>query len=198
MNKNLIGRAAKLYASTYLAGIMGVFIYLSIGILVTSAFPKGEAINSTALLVTNCVSLFLQAGLFFVIVYGKLWSQGDKDSNAAQFGNMAADPWRGAKEGLLASIPSFLSFVVLIAEKIFCFWPQYTAIYRVGQLGLYPILVWSLGSNVSVPVSDISWGGVLCAGLPVLFLPVVATVAYYLGYRHIMVSERLMFVRKKK
>jgi hypothetical protein len=71
-------------------------------------------------------------------------------------------------------------------------------IYRVGQLGLYPILVWSLGSNVSVPVGDVSWGGVLCSGLPVLFLPLVATVAYYLGYRHIMVSERLTFVRKKK
>ena len=36
------------------------------------------------------------------------------------------------------------------------------------------------------------------AGLPVLFLPIVSATAYYLGYRHIMVSERLMFVRKKK
>lgn len=198
MNKSLLGQALRLYGNTYLAGVMGVFIYLSIGVLVTSGFPKGETINSTALLITNCVSLFLQGGLFFVIVYGKLWARGDKDSNGAQFGQEPGDPWRGAKLGLLASVPSFLSFLVLIAEKIGNFWPQYTSIYRVCQLGLYPIVVWSLGSSVGVPASEISWGGILCAGIPVLFLPIVATLAYYLGYRHIMVSERLMFVRKKK
>lgn len=198
MNKRLIKRAARLYATTYLAGIMGVFIYLSVGVLISAAAPSGRAMNVAAMTITNAVALFLQAGLYFCIVYGKQWERGDKDANAVQFGKLADDPWRGVKVGLLAAVPSFVSWLVLVADKCFGIWPHIAMVYRLCQVGLYPIVVWSMGSEVMVPSSAVGWGGIVCAGMPVLFLPVVAGLAYFFGYRHIQVWERLVFVRKKK
>lgn len=198
MNKETINRAVKLYFSSYVAAIMGVFIYLSVGVLVSLAFPEGQKLSGTTAIVMNAISLFLQGGLFFVIVYGKQWEFGDKDSNAAQFGHVIGDKWRGLKVGLLAAIPSFVAWLVLVADKVFSFWPYTAAAYRVCQLGLYPVVVWSMGTVVTATTADVSWVGILCAGLPVLYMPVVATVGYYLGYRHIAVWERLVFQRKKK
>jgi hypothetical protein len=38
----------------------------------------------------------------------------------------------------------------------------------------------------------------LCAGIPVLFLPIAAGISYYLGFKQIVVADRMMFVNKKK
>lgn len=198
MNKETISRAVRLYFTTYLAAVMGVFIYLSVGVLVSVAFPEGQTLSNVTSVVMNAIALFLQGGLFFVIVYGKQWDYGDKDSNAALFGHIEGDRWRGLKMGLLAAIPSFAAWLVLVADKLFSFWPYTAAVYRVCQLPLYPVLVWSMGSNIMATTATISWGGILCAGLPVLFVPVVATIAYVLGFRHIQVWERIVFSRKKK
>lgn len=198
MNKETVNRAVRLYFTTYLAAVMGVFIYLSVGVLVSVAFPEGQTLSGVTFAVTNAIALFLQGGLFFVIVYGKQWEYGDKDSNAAHFGRIQGDKWRGLKVGLLAAIPSFVAWLVLVADKLFAFWPYTAAVYRVCQLPLYPVLVWSMGSTVVTTTAGVSWGGILCAGLPVLFVPIVATVAYLLGFAHIEVWERLVFSRKKK
>lgn len=198
MKKRILKRAVRLYASTYLAGIMGVFIYLSVGTLIGMSVQGQGMMNPAAMAITNAVTLFLQGGLFFVIVYGKQWERGDKDANAAQFGRLPADPWRGLKVALIASIPSLLSWLFLIADKLFGLWQNTAMVYRLCQAGLYPVLAWSMGTNVTTPTASIGWGGILCAGLPVLFLPIVASLAYYLGYRHIVVWEKLVFVRKKK
>lgn len=196
--KRIVKRAARLYASTYLAGIMGVFIYLSVGALIGLSVQGSQMMNAAAMTITNAVTLFLQGGLFFVIVYGKQWELGDKDANAAQFGRMADDPWRGLKVALLASIPSLASWLCLIADKLFHFWQSTAMVYRLCQAGLYPIVAWTMGTNAATPTSEIGWVGILLAGLPILFLPVVATLAYAFGYRHIVVWEKIVFVRKKK
>lgn len=198
MFKENCKQALALYGRTFLAGVMGIFIYLSVGVLVSIAVPRGETMSAATSLVMNMISLFLQGGLFYIIVYSRLWDLGDKNGNAVQFGRMAPDPLRGLKIGLLAAIPSFLSFLVLLADKLFGVWPHTATVYRVCQLGLYPIIVWSMGPNVQIAAADVPLGGILCAGLPVLFVPAVACLAYYLGFRHIVVWEKVVFVRKKK
>ncbi len=198
MFKENCKQAVALYGRTFLASVMGLFIYLSIGVLVSIAVPRGETMSAATSFVMNLIALVLQGGLFYLIVYSRLWELGDKNSNAVQFGRMAADPLRGLKIGALAAVPSFLSFVLLLADKLVGIWSYAAAFYRVCQLGLYPVIVWSMGPNVMTTTAEIPLSGILCAGLPVLFVPAVACLAYYLGFRQIAVWENIVFVRKKK
>ena len=198
MFKENVKHAAKLYLRTYLAAVMGAFTYLSIGVLMSMTAKEGQPVSNASSLLMNSIALVLEGALFYLIVYSKLWELGDRNSNAVRFGHMNPDRLRGFKIGLLASIPSFLSFVALLADKLFHFWDSMAAIYRICQLALYPIVVWSMGSTVTVTTADVSWGGILCAGLPVLFVPVVAGIAYLLGYHNIQVWEKLVFVKKRK
>ena len=188
--KGMIRQALKLYANTVLAGVMGLFLYLSMGVIFSMLKTTGLAMN--------LVSLVLQAILFALIVYTKMWEMGDKNANAANFGHIEDDPLRGLKISLLAAIPSIISFLALIADKAFGFWSGMATAYRICHTALYPVIVWSMGSLVSLTTADISWGGIFCAGLPLLFMPVVATLAYYLGYRHISLREKIVFVNKQK
>ena len=194
----MVKQALKLYANTFLAGAMGLFVYLSVGAIFSMAVQGGEVMSATVALWMNIVALVLQATLFFMIVYSKMWELGDKSANAVNFGRMADDPWRGLKISLVAAIPSVISFLALIADKLFAFWGGMATAYRICHLGLYPVIVWSLGSVVTVTTADISWVGILCAGLPILFMPAVATLAYYLGYRHIVLWEKIVFSGKQK
>jgi len=188
--KDTIRRALKLYAYTWLAGIMGAFLYLSLGVIFSMLKTTG--------FVMNLVALILQGLLFALIIYTKMWEWGDKNANSANFGHVAGDPLRGLKLGFLAAIPSIISFLALVADKLFGFWDGMATAYRICHTALYPVIIWSMGSLVSVTTADISWGGIFCAGLPLLFMPAVATLAYYLGYRHISLREKIVFVNKEK
>lgn len=197
MLKDTIHQASKLYARTILAGIMGGIIYVSVNVIFV-ALHGGKALGMSAMLLKELVSLLLQGILFYAIVYTKLWELGDKNQNAVSFGRMVGDPLRGLKIGLLTAIPSFISFLALVADKLFGFWSGMATVYRICQLGLYPILSLSMGSIVTVTTADISWGGILCAGLPVLFVPAVSALGYFMGYRHISLHEKIVFVNKRK
>ncbi len=194
----MIKQAFRLYGRTILAGVLGVVMYVSVGILISVAVPRGEPLSATATFLMNLVALVLQGGVYFLLLYAGMWSLGDKEANAVQFGHMHATAARGFQIACIAAIPSVLTFLVLVADKLFSFWPLCAAVYRLCHTALYPILAWSMGSVVSVTTADLSWGQVLCAGIPLLFLPLVAGISYYLGFNHILVSERLMFVNKKK
>ena len=190
MLKDTLRLALRLYGSTWLAGIMGVFLYLSVGVIFSMLDTTG--------FIMNLVALVLQTVLFALIVYTKMWDLGDKNANSANFGHIKGDPLRGLTLGLLAAVPSVISFLALVADKLFGFWGGMAAAYRLCHTALYPVIVWSMGSTVSLTTADLSWGGILCAGLPLLFMPVVATVAYFLGYRHISLREKIVFVNKQK
>ncbi len=194
----MIKQALRLYGRTILAGVMGGFIYLSVGILFTVAFPRGEGLSGAASFLMNFVALFLQGGTFLLLIYAGLWSLGDKESNAVQFGHLQATATRGFKIGWLAAMPSMLSFVLLVADKMFSLWEHCVAAYRVCHLALYPLIVWSLGPNAATTTAELSWWRIVCAGIPVLILPLAAGGSYYLGFKQIVVSNRLMFVNKKK
>lgn len=196
MNKESFKLSAKLYGHTVFVSVLSVIMYVSVTML-TLVFADDEGIvPAGAKLAGNILSLVLQGVLFISFTYNDLWRQGDRDANAVSFGRMAYDKWRGLKIGLTAAIPSILSFAVLIAEKALGFFPRYAAWYRVFHLSFYPFIVWCFGSEVARTTAEIGWGGILLAGIPVLVMPAVAVLAYYLGYKQIAVGERLIYKNK--
>lgn len=198
MNKETFKLAAKVYGHSVFSSVLCIIIYMSISMITYAAADAEGVVPGWAVTTGNVVSLLLQGMLLIAFVYGDLWRQGDKDANAVHFGRMEEDRLRGLKVGLIAAIPSVLSFVVLVAEKLLGFFPAYAGLYRLFHLSLYPIIVWAFGANVTATAAGIGWGGILLAGLPVLVVPVVALLAYELGYRQIILTEKLVYKNKKK
>ncbi len=197
MNNDLFSRASRLYGRCILTTVMGAFMYVSVGVITHALTQDSKTLSTGAAFVMNLVALIIQAFLFCAIIYAEVWTQGDKDGARVQFGGKATgDPHLGLKQGLLASIPAFVSFVLLIVEKAVGFWPQYIMVYRAAHLALYPVLVWSIGTRWDVPAADISWVGIILTLIPILAMPLVAWVSYYIGYRQINIGKKLMYKKK--
>ncbi len=198
MKKETMKLAAKVYGHSVFSAVLSAIIYVSIITFTSLAADDEGIVPAGATLAGDIVALILQGVLFISFVYTDLWRQGDRDANAVSFGRMSYDKWRGLKVGLLAAAPSILTFVVLVAEKLFGFFPYYAAWYCIFHLCFYPIVAWSFGAPINVTTAGIGWSGIAGAGIPVLILPIVATVAYTLGYKQIAVGERLVYKNKKK
>lgn len=197
MKNDLLNRAVRLYGRCILTTVMGAFMYVSVGVITHALTQDSETLSAGASFVMNLVALIIQGFLFCAIIYAEVWTQGDKDGAKVQFGGApSGDPHLGLKQGLLASIPAFLAFVLLIVEKVVGFWPQYIMVYRAVNLALYPVLVWSMGTRWDIPAADISWGGIILSLIPTLAISLVSWVSYYVGYRQISFAKKLMYKKK--
>lgn len=196
MKKETIKMAAKLYGRSVFSSVLCFFVYVSIMMMLSMTAEKDKIVSPGWMLAGNIVALVFQTCIFVALIYGDIWLKGDRDRNAVNFGHMEENKWRGLQAGLLAAIPSFLSFVLLVADKLVNFWGAYAMIYRLGQISFYPVMVWTMGVNVSVTTAGMSWGSILLSGIPVLALPLVTTVAYALGYAQIALGERLVYKKK--
>ncbi|MBE6776730.1 MAG: hypothetical protein E7542_01255 [Ruminococcaceae bacterium] len=136
--------------------------------------------------------LFCMMGIF---VYNELWKLGFKDNNLVRIGKKTEDKLKGLKIGLITTTPSILLFAILIigrttyaakvATTTFSFLNPYIErlIYIfVGYKGGY--------------ISQLSVGAVITIFGALLFIPLVAMVAYLLGYKSIIVSEKLIYKKK--
>ncbi len=200
MKTTIFSRAVRLYGRSILTTVMGGFMYISVGIITHAVTPNinGQTLSAGAAFFMNLIALLIQAFLFGSIIYAETWEQGDKAGAEHLLNHVAGNPHFGLKLGLLADIPAMLSFVVLVAEKLFGFWPQYTMVYRAAHLALYPIVAWTMGTQWNVPAADISWGGIFGSLIVVFAMPAVAWLCYYLGYRQINLGRKAMYKNKKK
>ena len=188
----------KLYLRTVLCSVLGVVIYLSFAMLAGMFADKDGNISPSLSLGIDIVSLVFQLVLFVCFVYATAWDIGNRHRNAVQFGHMAEDRLFGLKAGLLASVPAIVSYVVLIADKAVGLWAGYAAVYRLGHLALYPVIVWCFGNSLQATTADIGWANILTAGLPLLVTPVVSAVGYRLGLEDIVLADRLVYKKSKK
>ena len=156
-------------------------------------------VPSGTLLAFNIVAQVLMLILLIALPYSKLWMQGDKDSNMVQFKHMEEDKLRGLKVGLMAAVPSFLLYVVLFLSKLGLFFPQFIFTYRLFNFVFLPLLNSMLGTSVQL-TADVSWPSMLVLLLTVAVIPFVCWLGYLLGYKHISLSEKFLYVspRKKK
>lgn len=197
MNKENIQKALKLYGTTVLSSFFNVLIYVSF-IALTGIFADDKGNVPPSLLTgANVVALLFQLMLFFTLIYANIWKIGNQDLNAVKFKRKEEDKLRGLKIGLIAAIPSALSYVLLLVEKAVGFWSGYTALYRLGHLSLYPLITWAFGTNVSNTVAGVGWGGIALAAVPVVIMPLVAAVSYRIGYADILLGEKIVYKKKK-
>ena len=196
--KKLLKRARKLFGRTAFAGCLCFVVWVSIQLVLSTMRPPDSVVPEGTMLAGDIVCLLFQAAILIAIVYHDAWRWGDKDRNAANFGRISPRPWHGFTIGLLANIPSLLTFLILLLDKLVGLWDFYIIIYRFFHMALYPVVSWGLTRHMDMGLESLSWGNVWLAGIPVLVLPVLTAISYRLGYAQFVISDRLIYENKKK
>lgn len=192
-SEELLSRALMLYGRLVLSTVLGLFMWISIGIIATAMIPKGEVISPAGEFVQNLASLIVAGFLYSTIVCSESWRRGDKDGAQVVFGGKKGDPLFGLKVASIAVIPSIVAYVLLIVDKAVGLWSGYLSAYRLVNGSLYAIMNWTLGKNLQATIGDVSWTGVILSGLPIVITLVLGGVSYYIGYKQVPLAKRLMY-----
>ncbi len=195
--KILFKRALGLYGRCVLSTVLGFFMWISIGIIATALIPDGETISLAGNLMMNIIALAIQGFLFGTIVCSESWRHGDRDGAQDMFKNRKGDAHFGLKVALVSTIPSWIMYLLLIADKLVGLWSGMLSAYRLGNGALYPIMVWTLGNDLKRTIAEVAWSGVLLSALPILITLGIAWVGYYLGYKQVAVMKKLMYKKEK-
>lgn len=147
----------------------------------------------TVFLVLTLIGTLWLTGTF---IYGISWIYGNKDSNKVHFGRIKEDKWRGAKIGLLATIPYFLLFIVFLICGLGVYEKASAIIYKFANCYAFGFIDMICGSDYTAGMLS-WWKFVLLFAL--LFIPaIICELGYWLGYKDISISEKIVYKNKKK
>lgn len=125
-----------------------------------------------------------------------LWLRGDKDRNRVDCGGMQACVHRGLRIGLLSSVPSFITYLLLLLAKVGVISSQYMTLFRLIHM---PILSYiRLFVPTSFMAADLSVWQLLALFPALLLVPATCALAYLVGFKRYPFTERLVYRRKKK
>ena len=130
-----------------------------------------------------------------VLLYGRVWSIGTSDNNKVKFDRMKEDKLRGLKIGCLAAVPSLCVYLFLILAKFGVAPELLFSLYKLLNVHIFGYLNMLFG--VGTAVIDIPVWKVVLAASPLLIVPVICTVAYFLGFKDISISEKIVYKRKR-
>lgn len=134
------------------------------------------------------VFLIFMAGVF---VYNNLWNLGNKDKNAVKHNREKEDLLKGLKVGSIVMTPSVILLTVLTIGKNTFAKNLSIALFAFLNTHLYEgIILISGGGGL---FSELAVWQIVCYYALFLIMPAIATVAYILGYKDVIVSEKIVF-----
>lgn len=152
----------------------------------------------TASVAMDILSQSFMFVLFATLIYSKLWERGDRDANSVNFGRMEEDKLRGLRIGLIAAVPSIVFYLLLVVSKLGLITEKYFFIYRFLNLTFMPVMSALTGKAGLVSSTNVSWLSLAAILLTVATLPLISHAAYLLGYNHISLSEKIIYVNPDK
>lgn len=134
-----------------------------------------------------CVFI-LNLVIYFLFVYIKAWEEGFRDPTRVQYKRMEKMIGKGAVAGLLADIP-FALFYVLLVVTHYTAWNADVFALIFNFLNMPFNFFFNLPAFKSMPWLNFTL---------LLPLPAIAQLGYYLGYRQISLTHRLVYKKEAK
>ncbi len=132
-----------------------------------------------------------------VFIYNNLWNIGFKDYNLVKIGAKREDKQKGLKIGFLSQLPAFILLAVLTIGKT-TFAKEFSiASYSFLNPHLHRAIYILSGSNGGY-FGEFGFAEIAVIFALLLYLPVLAQIAYTLGYKSILVSEKLIFKKNQE
>ncbi len=148
-------------------------------------------INKKTARIWNIVSQIFLIFMMGVFVYNELWNLGFKDTNAVRIGQKKENKFKGLQIGLLASVPSIILLTVLVIGKSTFAKSISIALYAFLNPHLYEAII--TVTNGGGYISNLELWQIVVFYALLLIIPLIAYIAYILGYKSILVSEKLIY-----
>jgi len=139
----------------------------------------------------NIISQIFLLFMMGVFVYNELWNLGFKDNNAVRIGIKKENKLKGLQIGTIATVPSIILLTVLVIGKNTFAKSVSIAWFALLNSHLYEAVI--LLTNGGGYVTELNALQILVFYLLLLIIPLIAHVAYVLGYKSILVSEKLIY-----
>lgn len=146
--------------------------------------------------VFTTLSLLFTLSLAGTLIYSSVWKEGNKDLNLMRFNRISEDKYKGLKIGFVASAPYLLMLLVLLIGKNSFAKTMPIILYKWLNSSFYSIIDIICGKTIAFGNLEI-WRFILLF-LVQLILPAFCAFAYYIGYKDILISEKLIYKNEKK
>ena len=161
---------------------------------VTKVYNRTK-LSSGQELTANLICFGFTVVTLLFLNYNRIWMLGTSDNNKIKFGRASKDVLKGLKIGLIASAPSFLTFVLAVLARLHVLPSGCFNLFKILNFHVFSINNVIFGANATletIPVYKF-----VLAFLPLLILPVICTVAYILGLKDISLKDKFIYKSKK-
>ncbi len=132
----------------------------------------------------------LTAIMFCYLIYGYAWNKGHEDNAKVEHGGALGSKHFGFKLGLLATLPFFIIYLLVIAEK-FIKISIALPIYKIVNYSMFYLT--ELSCNGATKALQLAWWSYLPL-LAILFaLALVSWFGYYMGYKNIIMRKNVVY-----
>lgn len=166
-------------------------LIISIGCLIMSVFVFTVSNHAWVRALIQLCNIILLLG----ITYSYFHKIGDSDAVLVNSGYAAERKFRGLIIGLLASIPSFITVVLLIMERLDIISINMYNYYKIANAPYFPLL--NTLFNVQQSIFETSILDFIIAISVVLIVPLMAFFAYNLGLHRFSFSEKIFYKKIK-
>ena len=171
------------YGNMLLGGILCFFVAVSLSML-----------NFLPMVLINILLFIFLIPLYSMLIYSPIWTEADRNRNMVQFGHLEEDKFKGLKIGIFLIIPYLIANLVLTLSwcKVI---PDIYPIYKIFNSHLWPLMN-ILNFNASVEKMNIF--SIMICWLTSFYPLIVSVIAYFLGFKGISVSEKLIYKNKPR
>lgn len=167
--------------------------YIDQGYTITEIDIRSQIDKKTAN-IWNVISEIFLLFMMGVFVYNDLWNLGFKDTNAVRIGIKEENKYKGLQIGFVTALPSLIFFTVLVIGKATFAKSISVALFGIFNAHLYEAII--MITNGGGYIGELQIWQILVFYLLLLFIPLIAHIAYILGYKSILVSEKLIYKKK--
>lgn len=172
---------------------------------VTSAPPakEGQLVEgimseppAAAMILLNVLSEVVMLVMLSIFIVTPMKEKGQRDLTQVKYRNGKEDKLCGLKIGLLASLPAFAAYLLLIVAKLTGLMPWYLLAYRYINICFLPLI--NTVAGTAIASAEISWLALLVILLFHAFVPLVCHIAYIMGYKQVDVTDKLVYKKPSK
>lgn len=157
--------------------------------------PIRSELSENSTNIVRWISQVVSLVIWFSMIYGIFWKAGDSNADFAELGNAKLDKFKGIKAGLLADIPVFLAYAVLVISYVFKVLPSYPKIYKIltyFMFGFNDIFIkGTINGFVITPLS------IILSAIVLLPIPLMSSYAYFMGQKHIIIKEKIIYKKEE-
>ncbi len=164
--------------------------YIDNGYEVSEINIRSQMSKKTAL-AWDIFSEILLIFMMGVFVYNDMWKLGFKDNNSVKIGVKAENKLKGLLIGFLTALPAFILLTAVLIGKSTFAKDVSIAVYAFLNPHLYEAII-TLTNGGGYISEIVPWQFALLYAL-LLIIPLIAHFAYILGYKSILVSEKLIY-----